>query len=664
MSPTKARGKGGPPKYLPVGLEENFRPSEEDMKYAERFQRTAGVIEECRNAELVALLLSTCRNQWMAVNGMFVDLQGILGADHLPDLASRGYYDFAEGKMDRSAKLFNKALQLRAALAQKLACWSKREALLEQLKKAIASPKRDALERDRLEGWLARQGHGLSIPGRIRQAQYLRLDLADTHCAEELALIERSTAKLTAALRIAHRTARLAALGESIAAGKAEQAEETDPLFDLSEDVDAEPGEELDRQAESERKLAGAWAKLRDVVLSHGAEIGFDVSGGEGDPIEIEGPDGECFRIEVEITEAALAEEPPAALGGLMSRSRTIVDATRSKVFEAFTPNVAVPPMPSPFVVDLTPDDSASSEGRVRPFIIRTADGRQRTLDTAKLALLRCGMPASAYSTARKEHITYHPDHKEGARQAREIALAAVAEAQNREAAFLVMPEVFLPRGAVREVRRAAEEAKIGLIAGVEYPEKQGGPINEVLVDIPGWDEPLRQRKQAPSVEELNHTSFESTLELFLIRRTALGNIGVIVCSDVMELDLVWALASFDYVLDVVVVCARNYKPEIFERLAIADASRLHALIAVVNSWAPRAKDKELPSGKGTLVARPDSEEPLLPLAEYPLEVSWDGAIEQPSIAIAELNIAEIRARDLERPGAHGYITPPHFVRT
>ena len=636
------------------------------MKFAERFRLIARAIDECRNAELVALLLSTCRNQWMAVNGMFVDIQAILGADRLPDLASRGYHHSAAGEPAAAAKLFNEGLQLRSALAQKLRCWSKREELRAQLAAAIASPKRDPLERDRLEGWLERQGHGPSMRGRNRQAQYLRLDHSDAHCQQEIELIERSSAKLTAALRIAHRIACLAALAETIAAGKAEEFKETDPLFELPDDTNSEPDEEQDRQAEAERKLAGAWAKLREAVLQHGAEIGFVVNGDEGGAVELEGPENERFRIEAMIVDEdaeALVKEPPAALEGLMSRSRTVTDTVRSQIFEAFKPNVLAPPMPAPFVIDLTPDDAESSEERVRPFTVHLRNGRQRTPNTAKLALLRCGMPASAYLTTRKGHIAYDPDHNEGARQAKQIALAAVAEASKRGAAFLALPEVFLPRSAVADVVRAAEDAKVGLIAGIEYPEKRGGPINEVLIHVPGWDEPLHQRKQGPSVEEIQHTSFESTHELFLVRNTQLGNLAVIVCSDVMELDLLWALASFEHKLDVVVICARNYKPEIFERLAIADATRLHALIAVVNSWPPRGRDDELPSGRGTLVARPDSDQPLLPLTEYSLPVGWDDEIDRPSIAIAELNIAEIRARELERPGAHGYITPPRFAR-
>jgi hypothetical protein len=661
VSPSKARVAGGQRKFLPVALEEDFRPSEADMDFAERFRMIASAIDACENAELVALLLSTCRNQWMAVNGMFVDLQEILGASKLPDLASRGFHNFAEGDASKAGASFSEALRFSSALAQKLRCWHNREKLLAQLEEAIAAPDRSRLERHHLEAWLLRQSHGPSIPGRIRQAQYLRLDQSDGHCPQLFELIDRTSKKLAAALRIAHRISRVSAL-----AADSDRHEPPEQLFDLDlAGPDADPDEERDLQAEHEGKLQGAWEKLREAILDYSPKLGFMVSEETNGVLVLESRDSRCFEVDREISEEdaeALVEELPPALQVLISRAQEVVEEIREQIFEAFTLNVATPPMPAPFVVDLTPSDPASSEERVRAFSIHAADGRHHTPDTAKLALLRCGMPGSAFSTARKGHIAYDPNENEGARKAKQIALAAVEKAKAVGASFLAMPEVFLPRNALKDVRKAAEDAGIGLIAGLEYPERHGGPINEVLVQVPDWDEPIFQRKQGPSVEELNHTAFESTLDLFFVRRTALGNIGIVVCSDFMELDLMWGLASFDDKLDVLIVCARNYRPEIFERIAIADAFRLHALVAVVNSWVPRPEDKELPSGKGTLVAQPNSEQPLLELEQHLLPVEWEGQIEQPSIALASLNIADIRDRDLERPGAHGYISPPRFV--
>lgn len=662
MSATKARLKGGPRKYLPAPLEDDFRPSEDDMEFAERFRVIANVIDECDNAELVALLLSTCRNQWMAVNGMFVDLQEILGAGRLPDLASRGFHNFFEGDPSQAGAAFNEALTMNAALAQKLRCWHEREALLGQLKAAISNPERDQLERDQLEAWLLRQTHGPSIPGKIRQAQYLRLDLSDGHCPQLLDLIERTDRKLAAALRIAHRICKVAALAADVG-----RQEPPDQLFDLElAGPEADPEEERDLRAQQERGLDGAWAKLREAVLAHAGGISF-VGGEEGNGvIVLDTPEGRRFELAKEIGDEEardFAAELPPVLGALMARAQDVIDQARGQIFEAFTPNVATPPMPAPFVIDLTPDDLSPSDKRVRTFAIQCADGRQHIPNTAKLALLQAGMPDSAFSKVRKGHIGYDPDENEGARKAKEIALAAIEKAHDVGARFLAMPEVFLPRNAVNEVVRCSDEVGIGLIAGVEYPEWHGGPINEVLVHVPGWEEPLYQRKQGPSVEELKRTAFESTYELLFVRRTALGNIGVVVCSDFMELDLVWSLASFDDKLDAVIVCARNYRPEIFERIAIADSARLHSLVAVVNTWPSRKGDDELPSGRGTLVAQPNSAQPLLELEEHPLPVDWEGQIEQPSIAVATLNIADIRDRDLERPGAHGYISPPRFAR-
>lgn len=661
------RDRGGPQKkYLPEQLEDDFQPSDEDIDFAVRFQYIADAIDECRNAELVALLLSTCRNQWMTVNGAFVDLQEILGAAHLPAVTSRGFHHFADGESAAAAKLFREALTLRSAISQKLECWARREELLGQLKAAIANPDRKLIERNQLELWLARQSHSPSQPGKAQKAKFLRLDLDDTRCPQHLGTIERATVKLTAALRTAHRLSRVMAVAHEIA-GEAVEEAPAEPLFELPGELDADS--ESDERAERERDLGGAWAKLRETVLAHAGELEFAVGGGEGEgePIYLEDSSGSAFLLELDLPEkdaVELADELTPALDALMSQARKTIEKVRSDVFESFMPNVIAPPMPAPFVIDLTPGDRGSSDERARSFKLQIADGLLQPPNTPKLALLQAGMPECAYVTTRKDHIAFNPEDGEPARMAKKIAIAAVEEASRLGAEYLAIPEIFLPRAAVDEVVAVAEEMKIGVIAGIEYPDKHGGPINEALIHIPGRQSPVFQRKQGPSVEEANHSSFESTLELYFARRTALGNFGVIVCSDLMELDLLWALASFEDRLDVLVICARNHNTEIFERLAIADAMRLHSFVAVVNSWPPRNGDAELPSGRGTFVAQPSHSEPLLGLEEHQLPIDWEGQIAPPTLAIATLPIAKIRARDSERTGAHGFVNPPRFARS
>lgn len=665
MSATRERGKGGPhTKYLPVKLKD-FRPSEEDIEFAERFTDVANLLDECPSTERETLLLSTCRNQWMVVNATFVDLQGILGAARMDAPSARGFHDFSAGRPDKAVEAFNKAVALVAIIEQKLGCWDQREILVDQLRKTIEAPDRDLLERNRLEAWLDRQLEGPIIEGRIRKAQYLRLDLSEARCPQSLELVRRSTARLSAGLRIALRITRLIALAKRAAEGK-DREEQSEPLFDLEAPEEESAARKRDRLAATEADIGAAWVNLREIALAHATELGFVVSGGgEGEEVELKGPGDERFTLPAELSEEIsnrLDSELPVALKALMARSNKVITEVRDEVFEEFRPNVTEPPMPEPFVINFTLDEVAPSKKRVREFKVVSFDGRQVTQDVGRLALLECGMPDAAYSKARKGHIAYSQEHS-GANCARRVALAAIEAARDLKADFLAMSEIFLPRGAVKEVKEAAEAAGVGLIAGIEYPERHGGPVNEALVHVPGLYEQLRQRKQSPSKEEVKSAAFESTGELAFVKRTTLGNLGVIVCSDLLELDVLWAMSSFDEKLDVVVVCAHNYHPEIFERLAVADATRLHALVAVVNTWTPRKGDTELPSGRGTLVAQPNFREPLLKLEEHPLPVDWEGEIAPPSLSIANLDIAGIRERELEKPGAHGYITPPRFAR-
>jgi hypothetical protein len=318
VSATKERGKGAPAtKYLPVKLEEDFRPSREDLEFAERFKEVANLLDECRNTELVTLLLSTCRNQWMVVNATFVDVQGIVGADRMDAIAARAFHDFFADKPEQAGKAFDKAVELVAIIEQKLRCWEEREELLEQLEETIAAPERDLLERDRLEAWLGRQLEGPAIPGRIRKAQYLRLDPSDSHCPQSLNLIQHSNAKLSAALRVALRVARLVALAKQAAAGK-DREEQSAPLFDLDAPEDETAARKRDRLAAREADLGEAWANLREIVLLYASELSFIArGGGDGEPIDLEGPEGERFSLAAELDDEArarLAAELPTAL--------------------------------------------------------------------------------------------------------------------------------------------------------------------------------------------------------------------------------------------------------------------------------------------------------------------------------------------------------------
>lgn len=86
-------GQGGDGPLLP--WKDDFAPTAADREYAERFHRLDELIERSEHSEDIVLRLSTCRNQWLSINAIFVDLREALGAavdfDRLPENLERAW---------------------------------------------------------------------------------------------------------------------------------------------------------------------------------------------------------------------------------------------------------------------------------------------------------------------------------------------------------------------------------------------------------------------------------------------------------------------------------------------------------------------------------------------------------------------------------------------
>jgi hypothetical protein len=637
--------------YLPTELDPEFNPGVEDMDYAQRFSDLARVFEHCERPEQAVLFASTCRNQWLTTNAAFVDLRDAIGGAALPSRVSRGLYELRRGNPGRAERLFREALALMAQLRAKLQCWMDREFLLSDIEQAMESLD-DNIARDRSRAWLRRQRFGPPTTGPSDQARYLALDTQENaRCSEPLGLMREAERRLTVALRVALDASLLVAAVEAIdTSAAAEQDDSAARLFEI---------EEVIGESQAPPDSEAGWQRLLGQISKDPGALTAALH---------EDPAGETILRFANGSELLLPSSAPDSksltevLNVLIDLCEAVVEWAREAVLDRFSANTAEPPMPSPFVIDLSPHELQSGE-RTRNFQVTRADGRCDSVpDRGRLALLECGMPEDAYSHTRKELYVYDRDQAEGARKAKEIICAAIDAAAARDAAFLAIPEVFVPREALPDLTVRAERANLGLIAGLEYPERLGGAVNEALIAVPGLMEPLFQRKQGPSVYEIRDGAFDHDQRLWFIRRTALGNLAVILCSDFLELDLLWAVAQVDERVDVVVVCSRNRNPEVFERLAIADAARLHAYIAVVNAYPPRRAGQPA-SGHGTLVAQPRLEQPALHLDRTELPISWEGRIAPPCVAFAELEVAAIRERDTERAGAHGYLRPPRFAR-
>lgn len=625
-------------RYRPKPVEGDI--PEDELDYVELFVDLADVLEESGDTERLTLLLSTCRNIWMTINAIFVDIKEVIGYRGLYDRFSEMIFFLSRGRTADALELRNEINRSLGQATEKNRVWAERNELMERFQEAVEG--RGGISRSRLHHFLERQRQRRATDN-AAHGQYLALDL-DTMPAkaeELLAILQTSQGKLLAVSEVGFR---IAPISTALA-----------PLIDRSDQENGQNTiftEDPEALGQSIRDAANeAWPDLRS-ALSTAAESMPAFAEASERVAAIEGEDLDVDQMQQEFSD-------------ILDAIKAAVGSEQETLASGFKANVATAPMPAPFQIDLSRVNSDGKAHGRRFEIVTTVGNADQERDFARIALLSCGLPESAYSHVNPNDYVYD----EGAEARSEVvdaAKQAIQAAKDAECVLLAMPEVFLPRGHVQEIAKVADESGIAVISGVEY--RQGHDhkkaINEMIVALPGVRGPQQPRKQRPSVYEVREQDFEGDDKLWFFKHTAVGNLGVIICSDYLELDIVSELAGVPERLDTIIVCSRNPAPDVFETLAKADAARLYASIAVVNAR-PDAGDgdaRKPASGQGTLVAVPTHKGLLDPEGnDIELNCSWSQD-HPPLLKLFDLPLAKIRARDRQRP-EDGFLPPPFYTR-
>jgi hypothetical protein len=600
-------------RYVPAEARNGQIPSAEEIAYADDFVVTARVVEACIRSEDLALLLSTCRNHWMTVNAAFTDLRDAVGAKTLPDPLSKALFELRRQGWQNAERALDEASMALRQVDIKLRVWEDREQLIAELEEQAAALG-ELRDRQRMQRLIDSHRNLSSSDHHDADGRFVALSSAADEDAELLLKdIRKMRTKLAAVVNVAR------------AIGKASAPAATLTLLDMPPATENPDWERLCECLNSPTATDGSDARTAAQILSIPAP----------DP-QWPGP-------------VAAAHFMASALGNCEQLVGVIQDALAQR----FRPNLSRPPMPAPYVIDLTRMYRPAS-GRVRDFRQELHRGQTDPApEHSRLALLRCGVPEASYSS--DTCVRYRREERNDVSRIRDIAAAAVTAAVEKKAAFLAMPECFLPEEVAVEILELAEDAGIGLIAGVEYEREQ--MINKVVIEIPGVAGALDQRKQAPSKYEAPMVG-DHVLRKFL--DTELGVLGVVVCSDYLELDILWAMAVREPRLDTLIVCSRDHNAGLFSNVAAADALRLHAHVAIVNAFVP---ENGPASGKGTAVFAPRREDPELTPTEFvPLDVEgWD-EIDPPDVAFWDLPVAALAQRDTHDT-IRGYAAAPRFVK-
>lgn len=613
-------------------------PTREEIEYAEEFEALSDAIEACPHSDLVAILLSTCRNQWMAANAAVVDLSAPLksgksrvgglgeGTSRLvgrPDASpiAVSIERLRDGHISDATQRLDEAAGMLSLASDKLNVWDRREELMAELEAAVATL--DAKPQARVRAWLSEQRNLQTATDSRAVGEYLALSVAET--AEGRALL--STVR-DAHQRLAAATHVLLSAAKYFASAKAE----TQPT--------------LLEEAPSSPEASTAWSEFQSAVAKarhEGGRPAIEVIGATAPP------------------DTNTSRDRGRLVSELMDRALAVVAETREGLARDLQPNRPRAPLPPPYIIDVTPRHPPSGDHGTQLSVIPYVGRTPEVPSTTRVALLRCGVPKVAYQEGalyqfRRSEATDHPG------RAAAIARNAVARAAELDATAVVMPECFVPYDQVESLRESAERAEgLLVVAGVEHrPDPDGRAVNSALIIAPGMPD-IEQRKQRPSVYEVKEYAFAADATLRVLERTPLGTLAVVVCSDYLESNIVWALASHRPPIDTLVVPTRNPNPDVFSRLASADALRLHANVVIANG--DPGHGDAVASGHGTGVVSPKRSDPWL-TGEKRVQIDvagWEGNAEPPCLALFDVTVAALSGRNKGRT-KEGLAGASHFV--
>jgi hypothetical protein len=633
-----------------------LQPSASDTQYARVFASVAKALDNCQHDGQVTLLLSTCRNEHLTINAIFTDLKMCVsrrsGGVSLFDrfVAAVGNSTMAS----KTAKEARGELGLLLSQARvKRKVWDEREALWAEYEEA-ANRVPDIIGRRDARSVLT-SAQPIPHDDGTWPGNYTRMSKDETRFHDKLDLLADVTANLSAVYELLGGIADL----------------NTNPAGNVSLFDDEVP----------QGPLMVDWSGV--IASAEGRGVWYRSSGPAGGakfshknlPPQDEGwsPEGATKNVEL-LAGTQPGKDTDDQIAAALRFAQTGIAHARFLLQRAFAANVARLPMPQPFLIDLTPREPvARSETAPRSFrrnITQVVEGDRRG-DTTRIAVLRVAVPEAWHNHER--FYRYNADITDiGAITSLiEDAVAAAAEA---EARFLFLPECFIPRAAVKVAKAAAGRAGLNLIGGLEaHIDDPGRTVNEALLWFPDAvaEDPevsglqLLQGKQGPSIFEVGRPHFAQDARLNVVRNTLLGSLGVVLCSDYLEADLMSALSVAEAPrLHALVVIARNPSQSVFTALAQADAIRLYSHVIIVNSTDGSERQLTPSPDGGCLVAAPRGRGPLTANTRVPLSAlpGTPEGFQPPELLIWDLDVAGIHGRN-NRGDQSGWLKASTFAK-
>lgn len=537
--------------YRPKALRSGFEPSPDDLAYARAFSYLVQMTKHIKNSEAAVLRLSTCRNAFLTVNAVFVDIAECVGYADEPSRIAKALFLAAKNRTAELKLVLDEVGERLGQVDLKYGVWQNRFQIDDAIE--VARCACDPLIADELRPIL----------------RNVRTSISDASSADQWDgkwyawSSDEPTIARDRLQRLIQVRERLAALCEVLKAIR------------IYIDVVPLSGAGLFTQpADADWNLFGSTC-LRQGDL-------WDLASGTGHASEF-GSELDLMPVSEVISECHSNSDRCEAVRAILGRLDRVTAAIRMYLATFFQENASRRRMPPPFVVDLASCRSPADEEQSPRVQILQRDFGSESPKVIHLAFLKGSLPDGFIDKdgryAQPEDAVLHLGT---------LVERAIDSCEGPTPTALILPEMFLPSATLQQLTAAARRRRVVLIAGIEHPGADSNdPENSVVIQLPCHQSPIKQLKSRNSVLEQRFKC--RTPFLRVLYGTEIGSFAVIVCSDYMQLDIMTALHQVRQPIDLLFVCSQNPHPDIFETFAYTDSVRLYCHVAIANTYRPVA---------------------------------------------------------------------------
>lgn len=601
-------------------------PPESDSNYAQSFKDLEDAIARCSQSDNVALLLSTCRNAYLTLNALFVEMTLAVGGGETVLPINRAADFLRNGNFPNALRDIGKAREVLKQFRTKEEVWERREELWNAFETAlsqVAQPGQNQLRRV-----IRKSKSSNTHTGQTWNSALYDIDRSDRlELAESFSIVRQAHELIEAAT---HAVFLLC-------------------TFDAQLGAQEKPCQQTLFHEKGREEKGRTWEEVYEAIIRLVDLLQFIISPASADDgvvtVSRDGLGTDLF---------VLSRDNNISRAGLRGISQGVSNAVTTATKKAysllcqFQPNIAKPPMPDPFVIDLTPERIAPGVALKKLCLVPIGFGTPSDPpNDVTLAIAHFPVPATKYS----DHHRFTDD---GVRnQLTEIALRLIRLAATHKSALIIFPEYAIPRSALEKLADEARNENIVLVAGLEGKWIEHQLVNEAAVVLPHLKAIQYQRKQKPSVYEVKESAFLSDGEMKLFNSLQVGSFGVVICSDFLEMDVMSTICDPREHPDFILVPAYNPYTLLFERAAASDAVRFYTNVVVANTFCVNGEC----SSKGSLAVSPSRD----------MKIGCGNRVNLPGddtygIGLVHMSRSAISGRQRGKPD-EGFFAPPHTMR-